>query len=108
MKKIFYLSTCGTCKRIISEMNTEGFELQDIKKQHINAAELDELAQIVGTYEALFSRKAQKYRAEGWHERTLTEADYRTLILGEYTFLKRPIVADATSVSAGGKTLTAL
>ena len=31
MKRIFYLSTCDTCKRILSSWNTDGIELQDIK-----------------------------------------------------------------------------
>jgi arsenate reductase-like glutaredoxin family protein len=28
----------------------------------------------------------------GLHEQTLTEKDYRKLILEEYTFLKRPVI----------------
>ncbi|HEY8919750.1 MAG TPA: ArsC/Spx/MgsR family protein, partial [Chitinophaga sp.] len=44
-----------------------------------------------GSYEALFSRRSQKYRPMGLHEKTLTEKDYRDLILQEYTFLKRPV-----------------
>ncbi len=72
--------------------NGEGFELQDIKQQNISAAALDWLRERKGSYEALFSRKAMKFRSLGLHEQMLTEADYRRLILEEYTFLKRPVV----------------
>ena len=47
MKKIYYLSTCDTCKRIINELNLKnlGFDMQDIKVKHINESELDALKQ---------------------------------------------------------------
>ena len=44
---------------------------------------------IGGSYEALFSRRAMKFRSMGLADKTLTEQDYRQLILDEYTFLKR-------------------
>ncbi|MEL7021708.1 MAG: ArsC/Spx/MgsR family protein [Bacteroidota bacterium] len=93
MKKIFHLSTCNTCQRIIGELNTaDEFELQDVKTTAITAEELDAMYAQTGSYESLFNRRARKYRAEGLHEQTLEEQDYRRLILGEYTFLKRPAV----------------
>ncbi|MCB0633677.1 MAG: ArsC/Spx/MgsR family protein [Saprospiraceae bacterium] len=93
MKKIFHLSTCNTCQRIIGELNGgEGFELQDIKSKHINEKELDWLKEQAGSYEALFNRRAMKYRSMGLNEQQLTENDYRRLILEEYTFLKRPVI----------------
>jgi arsenate reductase len=45
---------------------------------------------LAGSYEALFSRVAMKYRQLGLDKMELKEADYRRLILEEYTFLKRP------------------
>lgn len=39
----------------------------------------------------MFSKRARKFRGEGWHEKKLTDKDYRKLILSEYTFLKRPV-----------------
>jgi arsenate reductase (glutaredoxin) len=93
MKKIFHLSNCSTCKKIIVELNNgEGFELQNIKEKNIDADTLDALAAKMGSYEALFSRKAMKFRQLGLHEQQLTEQDYRRLMLEEYTFLKRPFV----------------
>jgi len=92
MKRIFHLSTCSTSQRIIREIGPEGFDLQDIKTEKITPEQLDEMAKKAGSYEALFSRKALKYRALGLHEKQLTENDYRQLILDEYTFLKRPVI----------------
>lgn len=91
--KIYHLSTCSTCQRIIKQLNNgDGFELQDIKSEKITPAQLDNMKERVGRYEALFSRRAMKYRAMGLHEKTLTEDDYRQLILDEYTFLSRPVI----------------
>lgn len=91
--KIYHLGTCSTCQRIIGELNNgAGFELQDIKTSKISPEQLDEMRERAGSYEALFSRRAMKYRAMGLHEKTLTEPDYRRLILEEYTFLSRPVI----------------
>ncbi len=93
MNKIYHLSSCNTCQRIIGELNDgEGFELQNIKEKNVSAKELDKMAKQEGSYEALFSRRAMKYRGLGLNEQTLTEKDYRSWILKEYTFLKRPVV----------------
>jgi arsenate reductase (glutaredoxin) len=93
MKKIFHLSTCNTCQKIIKELgNGDGFELQDIKQKNISANELDAAAKYLGGYEALFSKKAMKYRSLGLNEQSLTENDFREWILKEYTFLKRPVI----------------
>ena len=32
MRKIYYLSSCDTCIKILKQVNTEGVELIDIKK----------------------------------------------------------------------------
>lgn len=102
MKKIFHLSTCKTCQKIIAQLNDgEGFELQDIKEQNVSAKELDWMKERVGSYEALFSRRAMKYRQWGLNEKELSEKDYRDLILKEYTFLKRPVVVVGDEVFAG-------
>jgi arsenate reductase (glutaredoxin) len=102
MNKVFHLSSCGTCKRILNDTNAASVcELQDIKITNISAKELDNLAAKVGSYEALFSRKALKFRAMGLHEKTLSEADYRELMLSEYTFLKRPFIIIGDNVFIG-------
>jgi arsenate reductase (glutaredoxin) len=93
MKKIYHLAICSTCQRILKDVDAvnKQAELQDIKTEAISPVQLDEMKKLAGSYEALFSRKALKYRSMGLHEQELTEKDYRKLILEEYTFLKRPV-----------------
>ena len=93
MKKIYHLSTCNTCQRIINELGGgEGFIFQDIKTETITPEQLNEMQEMAGAYEALFSRRARKYREMGLNEKELVESDYQQLILEEYTFLKRPVI----------------
>ncbi len=102
MRKIYHLSTCKTCQKVIAELDKgEGFELQDIKTEHVNAEQLDAMKEIVGSYEALFNRRAMKYRSQGLADRDLSESDYRELILGEYTFLRRPAIVVGDQVFLG-------
>lgn len=102
MKKIYHLATCKTCQRIIGELKEgEGFELQNIKEDKITAEQLDDLKEKVGSYQDLFSRRAMKYRSMGLADKELSEDDYRSLILEEYTFLKRPVVVIKDQVFVG-------
>jgi arsenate reductase len=100
MKKIFVLGSCSTCQRILTELGnkTKGYEIQDIKTEKISAKDLDEMKKLAGSYEALFSRVAMKYRSMGLNEMTLGEKDYRKYILEEYTFLKRPVVVNGDAI----------
>ncbi|NRA91377.1 MAG: hypothetical protein HRU26_01615 [Psychroserpens sp.] len=110
MKAFFYLKTCNTCARILNELNLPGdIELRGIKSSPITEAEIDELQQLTGSYEALFSKRAQLYKSEGLKDMDLSEADFRTYILQHYTFLKRPvlIVSDAIFVGNSAKTIAA-
>jgi arsenate reductase len=93
MKKIYHLSSCTTCQRILKELKpSRQYILQDIKTEPLTAAQLDEMKSMAGSYEALFSRIALKYRSLGLNKIELTENDYRQYILKEYTFLKRPVI----------------
>lgn len=93
MKKIYQLGSCSTCKRILSELNlTDDVVIQDIKEEKITPTQLDELVQLAGSHEKLFSRVAMKYRIMGLDKMKLEEKDYRNYILQEYTFLKRPTI----------------
>lgn len=105
MKKIYYLKSCSTCQRIIKERYNggEGFILQNIKEEKITPEQLEAMKNMAGTYEALFSRRAMKYKALGLKEKTLTEEDYRQYILEEYTFLKRPVVIDGDTIAIGSQ-----
>ena len=108
MRKIFYLSTCSTCTRILKEINYEahGFELQDIKSEKITGIQLEHLKQKAGSFEALFSRTAMKYRSLGLNTKQLNEEDYRKLILEEYTFLKRPVIVIDNQIFIGNSKST--
>ncbi|SHI40509.1 arsenate reductase family protein [Pseudozobellia thermophila] len=92
MKKIYHLSTCDTCRRILKEWEPlDGVDLQDIKTEALTEGQVEEMKQLAGSYEALFSKRARLFRQQGLHEKQLSEEDYRELILEHYTFLKRPV-----------------
>lgn len=105
MKKIYHLGTCTTCQAIIKEsgIDKKGFVMQDIKVDKITPAQLDEMKKIAGSYEALFSRRALKYKELGLKDQQLQEKDYRKYILDEYTFLKRPVVIINDKISIGSE-----
>lgn len=92
MNKIYHLSSCSTCKRIINELGETTCDLIDVKQNHIDADTLDALAKEHGSYEILFNKRAIKYRQQGLNNKDLSNTEFRELILGEYTFLKRPII----------------
>jgi arsenate reductase (glutaredoxin) len=99
MKHVFYLDTCSSCRRILRDVNpSKEFSLQNIKDQPINETQLNYLASLVGSYEALFNKQARKYRELELFKQELSEGDYKSLILKEYTFLKRPIFVINTSL----------
>lgn len=102
MKKVFLLNNCGTCQRIMGELcELPGFERQNIKEQNIQPNVLDWLKEKVGSYEALFSKQAMKYKEWGLKDKGLTEPDFRRYILEEYTFLKRPVIIDGEEFWVG-------
>ena len=86
------------------------FEKQDIKTQQMTLEQVDQMKELSGTYESLFSRKAMKYKSMGLADKSLTEEDYRQLIQEEYTFLKRPvfILNDKIFVGNSAKTIEQL
>ncbi|MEW7279575.1 ArsC/Spx/MgsR family protein [Aquimarina sp. 2201CG1-2-11] len=93
MKKIYHLSTCDTCKRIIKELQpSSDFILQDIKTEVITEDQIEEMYRLTGSYEALFSKRARLYKERDLKNKNLSEEDYKNLILEHYTFLKRPVI----------------
>jgi arsenate reductase len=91
MKKVYFLKTCDTCKRILKEINTNGFELQEIKANPVNEKQLEEMYKISDSYEALFNKRSKLYKEMNLKSKTISEAGYKQYILDEYTFLKRPV-----------------
>jgi arsenate reductase len=102
IKKIYYLSTCSDSRRVIKQLGgMPDFEKQEIKSSPVTPAQLEDLKELAGTYDALFSRNAVKYRTMKLTERRLSEKEIRDLILGEYTFLKRPVIVLGQKIFIG-------
>lgn len=111
MKKVYYLKTCDTCRRILKELNLPSeFELQDIKTEAITVNELEEMKALAGSYEALFSKRSQLYKKMDLKNQKLAEKDFKHYILEHYTFLKRPVIIIDNNIFVGNskQTLTAI
>ena len=92
MDIIYYLASCDTCRKIIKSLPKDhDFKFHDIKQDPITVAELELMRELSGSYEALFSKKAQLYKSMDLKNKSLTEDDYKKYILEHYTFLSRPV-----------------
>ena len=80
----------------MKELDFTGFDLHEIKSTAITEEELAEMKDLAGSYEALFSRRAQNYKV-------LTEDEIKNYILTDYTFLKRPVVVDGDKIFVGNE-----
>ena len=93
MRKIYYLASCDTCRKIIKSLpSNANLEFHDIRQNPITVEELEFMHQLSGSYEALFSKKAQLYKSLGLKDKNLTEPDFKKYLLEHYTFLSRPVV----------------
>ena len=101
MKKVYFLKTCGTCKRIMSELDLDKWEKREIKINGISKEELQEMHNLAGTYEALFSKKSTQIKARNLDVSSLHEDDFKTLILDHYSFMKRPVFIDEDRIFIG-------
>lgn len=91
MYLFYYLSSCDSCKRIMKTLAlTDDITQIDIKKNPLNAKQLEALYQLSGSYEALLNKRAQKLKEID--KSTLDEAKIKALLLSHYTFLKRPVL----------------
>ncbi len=107
MKKIYHLSTCGTCKKILKEIEApSSFILQDIKEEEITEDQIDEMRELAGSYESLFSKRARLYKEKELKNEELTEDRYKNLILEHYTFLKRPVIINNDEIFIGNSKKT--
>ena len=92
MNKIYYLATCDTCRKIIKSLpQNHNLVFHDIKQNPITVDELEEMYKLSGSYESLFSKKAQLYKSMDLKNKSLTEDDNKKYILEHYTFLSRPV-----------------
>ena len=107
MQKIYYLSTCDICKRILKDLNAPSdFVLQDIKEEPVTENQLEEMRKFSGSYESLFSKRARLYKERDLKNKVLGEEDYRELLLEHYTFLKRPVIINNEEIFIGNSKAT--
>ena len=90
--KIYYLASCDTCRKIIKSLpKTADLVYHDIRQNPITVQELEEMYALSGSYEVLFSKKAQLYKSLDLKNKSLTETDFKNYLLEHYTFLSRPV-----------------
>ena len=87
----------------MKEFDFTGFDLHEIKSTAISEEELAEMKDLAGSYEALFSRRAQNYKKLGLKDQQLSEENIKNYILSDYTFLKRPVVVDGDKIFIGNE-----
>lgn len=93
MNKIYFLASCDTCRKIIKSLpNSDKLTFIDIRQNPISETDLEEMYRLSGSYEALFSKKAQLYKSMDLKSKNLQEADFKKYLLEHYTFLSRPVV----------------
>lgn len=102
MKKVFYLSTCDTCKRIMSDIKLpKDMLLQDLKKEPISLDDLSHLRSFTTSYENLLNKRARIYKELDLKNKSLSEGELKELIAEHYTLLKRPVFIDGKNVFIG-------
>lgn len=101
MKKVFYLNTCDTCRKILAQFNLKEWELREIKKEPITKEELEAMAKIAGSYEELFSKKSTQIKLREIDLKSLGEDDFKELLLDHYTFLRRPVFLTDSKIFIG-------
>ncbi|WP_299365982.1 arsenate reductase family protein [Winogradskyella sp.] len=107
MAKMYYLSTCNTCTRIINELELQDdFQLQDIKNEAITIDQIEEMRSLTDSYESLFSKRARLYKELDLKNKSLSEEDYKNYILKHYTFLKRPVIIFQDQIFIGNSKKT--
>lgn len=107
VKKLYHLSTCSTCKRIINDLNLPSdIAQQDIKNMPITKEQLQELAHLSGTYEALFNKRSRLFLAQKKEGFQPDESAYKRMLLEHYTYLKRPVFVIGGQIFIGNSTKT--
>ncbi|MEY8759244.1 arsenate reductase family protein [Chryseobacterium tongliaoense] len=101
MKKVFYLNTCDTCRKILAQFNLTDWELREIKKEPVTKEELAEMYKKTQSYEALFSKKSTQIKLRELDVKSLEEKDFKKLLLDHYTFLKRPVFLTDNEIFVG-------
>lgn len=91
-RKVYFLSSCDTCQRIMKEVGVDdSFEQQDIKFNPITEEQLEVFHKHTGSYEELLNKRARKLKEALANNPINSDAGYKKLLLQDYTFLKRPV-----------------
>ena len=85
----------------MDSLDLSGFEMHDIKEKPLTKEVLELMSSLAGSHESLFSRRAQLYKERGLKDKSLTENDYKNLILEHYSFLQRPVFIDGDRIFTG-------
>ena len=101
---VYWLPYCTTCQKAVEHLRGHGVEIRsfrDLKAAPLGETEVRDLAAKVGGPDALFSRRAMKYRQRGLHEQQLSDDDLVRLMAEEYTFITRPVIVRGDRATAG-------
>tara|TARA_A100001015_G_scaffold179475_1_gene199521 strand:+ start:236 stop:607 length:372 start_codon:yes stop_codon:yes gene_type:complete len=104
MGYFFYMSNCSSCKRILNELSLPNdVDLIDIKKEPLTPLQLEELYQLIGSYENLINKRAQLFKKQNIDPQNLSESIAKDLLLDHYTFLKRPVLVYREKIFVGNR-----
>lgn len=102
--KLYWLPHCSTCQKaseFLKNKNVEIKEFYNLKESPLERQKIEKLAKKVGGAEALFSKRAVKYRERKLNERNLSEDEMLDLMAEDYTFIKRPVLVSGENAVAG-------
>jgi arsenate reductase (glutaredoxin) len=102
--EVYWLPYCTTCQKAVEHLRGKGVRVErfrDLKAAPLSPEEVRDVAAKVGGVDALFSRRAMKYRQMGLHERELSEDEMVKLMSEEYTFITRPVIVRDGRATAG-------
>jgi arsenate reductase len=103
MDRVYFLSSCTTCQRILRELPSNNLCQIDVKQQPLLESDVDNLGQLAGSFEALFNKNAILFKTLELRNKTLQEPDYKTYLLQHYTFLRRPVFVIGEQIFIGNK-----
>jgi arsenate reductase len=86
---------CKTSLRALDFLRAVGVQVlnfRDVKTEKLSEAEIRRLADMAGSAEAIFSRRAIQYRALDLDKVTLSEEDLIRHMTHEHTFIRRPLI----------------
>jgi arsenate reductase (glutaredoxin) len=101
---LYWLPNCDTCKKaaaFLQQNNVVVTRFHNLKADKLSRTEIEELAEMVGSVESLFSRRAIKYRELGLNKREVSTNEMLDFIESDYTFIKRPVLVIGNRAISG-------